>query len=192
MGSLTVAVSFVLGCACSAVAAQERSPELWQGEPTIRRLAPRDFPTAPRDVVNDLLHQSYTIPQAFDFAKPHNMVRGDFDGDRLLDWAVLGTRSGFSEILVFWRGSAANVTRIALSKDANYLQSTGGAGADEVGYSRRISVVGRREILRYHRYFGGPKPPPITHSGIEDWFVNKGSSIYYYYRQQWHVLQGAD
>lgn len=186
-----MAASLVLGCACSVLAGQQSSAESWQGEPVIQRLAPSEFPTIPRDVVNYLLHQSYTIPQAFDVAMPHNVVRGDFDGDRLLDWAVLGTRKGFSEILIFWRGSAANVGRLALSKDAYYLQSTGGMGG-EIGYSRSIAAVGREEILRYHRSFGGSKPPPITHSGIEDRFVNKASSIYYYYRQQWLVLQGAD
>jgi hypothetical protein len=55
-----------------------------------------------------------------------------------------------------------------------------------------ISAASGEAILRYHMQYGGPKPPPIDHQGIEDSFVGKASVIFYYHKGTWLRLTGAD
>jgi hypothetical protein len=40
--------------------------------------------------------------------------------------------------------------------------------------------------------YGGPKPPPLDHEGISDIFIGKASVVWYWYRDRWLKLQGAD
>jgi hypothetical protein len=44
----------------------------------------------------------------------------------------------------------------------------------QIGYSRGISAVGKDFIMRHYDAYGGTKPPPIDHLGIEDSFLEKG------------------
>jgi hypothetical protein len=53
-------------------------------------------------------------------------------------------------------------------------------------------VASARLIREYQRGFGGPASPPLDHDGIDDSFLEKGSSVWYWYRGQWLELQGAD
>lgn len=161
----------------------------WRAEQEIRRFAPHKLLGLPPSVTRYLRRHGYRIPQAYDREGPHNAVRGRFDNNPTWDWAVLGSRGGQSEILVFWAGSAARVTRLARHNDAGYLQTF---GADRIGYSRGISVVGRKYILDHYRAYGGPRPPPIRHDAIDDAFSGKASVVYYFDGAQWHTLQGAD
>jgi hypothetical protein len=174
----------------SLSAAGQIDQERWaRAEREIRRLSPEISLGLPRPVSGYLRRHGYTIPQAHDRQGSHNVARGRFDGDAAWDWAVLGSRGGSSEILVFWGGSAARVTRLARRADAGYLQTI---GYDQIGYSRSISVVGRKYILDHHRAYGGPKPPPIRHDAIDDCFSGKASVVYYFDGARWHKLQGAD
>jgi hypothetical protein len=63
---------------------------------------------------------------------------------------------------------------------------------DQIGYSRAISPVGREFIVRHYVAYGGVKPPPIDHQGIDDAFVGKASVVFYFYRGKWLELTGAD
>jgi hypothetical protein len=54
-----------------------------------------------------------------------------------------------------------------------------------------IGSVGEKEILQFHDVFGGPKPPPIDHEGIDDIFLEKGSRVYYCVQGEWLKLQGG-
>ncbi len=65
-------------------------------------------------------------------------------------------------------------------------------GDEKIGFSRRISAVGKQFIMRHYRAYGGPTPPPIDHQGINDMFLDKASVVYFYDRQKWHRLTGAD
>jgi hypothetical protein len=38
-------------------------------------------------------------------------------------------------------------------------------------------VADAKHIASHHQAFGGPTPPPLDHDGIEEHFVEKGSSI---------------
>jgi len=160
-----------------------------QAEREIRRVAPQTYYGLPRAVSHYLQRHGYTIPQSYDIARQHNAVRGYFDGDAMADWAVLASRQGSSQILVFWGGSAARVTPLAREADSGYLQTV---SEDAIGYSRGISVVGREYILEHYGRYGGPKPPAIRHDAINDGFSGKASVVYYFDGRRWHQLQGAD
>ena len=57
---------------------------------------------------------------------------------------------------------------------------------------RGIDAVGRDFIMRHYEAYGGPKPPPIDHQGVEDVFIEKASVVWYFYQGQWLKLTGAD
>jgi hypothetical protein len=174
----------------SLTAAGQIDQARWaRAEREIRRLTAQPSLGLPRSVSRYLRRHGYTIPQAYDLQRPHNAVRGHFDGDATWDWAVLGSLGGRSEILVFWGGSVARVTRLARRFDASYLQTV---GDDRIGYSRSVSAVGQQYILDHYHEYGGPKPPPIRHDAIDDAFSGKASVVYYFDSTRWHTLQGAD
>jgi len=102
---------------------------------------------------------------------------------------MLCSIGGVSSILVYWNGSAANPAQIEETKDIDRLQ---GSGAEGIIYSRAIAPVGRTYILQHYQAYGGSKLPPIDHLGINDAFVEKGSVVLYFYRQEWLRLTGAD
>ena len=88
---------------------------------------------------------------------------------------------GSSRILVFWNADPASASEIAKWPDpppTNFYDST-------------IRAVGRKFIMDHHRAYGGPKPPPIDHQGIESG-GEKASEVLYYYAGKWRHLQGAD
>ena len=118
------------------------------------------------------------------------MIKGEFAKRRQVDWAVLCSRNGRSSILVFWNGSTRTVSQIASAADKSFLQIIDGVG--NIGFSREIRTVGRGAVLASYRSYGGPKPPPIRHQGIDDIYVEKASVILYFYRGRWRELQGGD
>lgn len=154
------------------------------------RLKPEAFSQLPENIVSDLQTRGCTIPQSFDNPTPHNVIRGQFAKPNQFDWAVLCSRNRFSSILVFWNGSTKSVAEIARSDDKSFLQGIDGAG--KIGFSRAIGVVDKDYILEHYRAYGGKKPPRIKHQGINDAYVEKASSVRYFYQKKWLELQGAD
>jgi hypothetical protein len=167
---------------------------LWQGQTQfikapIRGLRPRSFRQLPAAIVESLEARKCLIPQYPYVKTPHNVIRGSFTGAKRNEWAVLCSRRGTSSILVFQSDPAKLVAELAPAKDDTYLQG------DEQGklyFSRIIDAVGRDYILKHYEAYGGPKPPPIRHQGINDAFAEKASTVRYFYRGKWLELQGAD
>ena len=167
----------------------------WQGQSQffkapIRRLPPRAFRQLPAAIVESLEGRKCLVPQTPYIKKPHNVIRGSFTGARRSEWAVLCSRRGTSSILVFRADSAKLVAEIAAARDENYLQDIDGKGT--LAFSRVISAVGKDYILEHYEAYGGPKPPPITHQGIDDGRIECCSEVWYFYRGKWLKLQGAD
>lgn len=158
-------------------------------ERRIVRLPPTAFPELPRVVVPELQRRGCTIPQTAYTKKPHNVIKAEFAKPGQTDWAVLCSVKGVSTILVFWNGSEQNPAAIAPMEDRNYLQ---GLGGDQYGYSRGISPVEKDFIMGHYHAYGGPKPPPIDHQGIDDAFIEKGSVTWYFHNGTWLKLSGAD
>lgn len=94
-----------------------------------------------------------------------------------------------STILVFWDEQARNVAELSSEPDADYLQVV---LRGEIGFSRAIGVATPATIRRYHRAFGDGELPALSHSGIDDAFVGKGSVVWYWRGGKWLRLTGAD
>lgn len=160
-----------------------------EAERRIVRLPPTAFPELPSKVIRELQRRGCTIPQEAFAKKPHNVIKGQFAKPGQTDWAVLCSVKGVSTILVFWNGSELNPDAIGSGPDLGRLQ---GIGEDRIGYSRAISPVGRDFIMGHYQAYGGPKPPPIDHQGIDDAFVGKASVTFYLHGGKWLCLTGAD
>lgn len=176
-------------CLAHAATAQHKVGDWRAADAATVRLPPSAFPQLPRAVARSLARRGCTVPQAFHRPSPHNVIRGQFARRGQTDWAVLCSRGRVSSILIFWGGSAKSVSQIAKAADKSFLQ---GIGGDKIGFSRAIGIADRKYILSHYRDYGGPKPPAITHHGINDAFVEKASSVLYFHRGRWLELQGAD
>ena len=166
---------------------------LWQSQPgpqaPVRRLPPKAFRQLPAAIINSLQARRCLIPQAEAVRTPHNVISGSFTGANQKEWAVLCSRRGSSSILVFQANSAKLVAEIAAAKDDDYLQRD---HKGEFYFSRAISTVGEKYILEHYKAYGGPEPPPITHHGINDAYLEKASVVRYFHNGKWIELHGAD
>jgi hypothetical protein len=158
----------------------------------IKRLPPSAFPQLPPSLRQALEERGCLIPQLWAGwlpKRPHNVIRGAFLKKNRIDWAVLCSIGGRSTILVFPKGAAKPAAELASQDDADFVQ---GVGEGKSGFSRGIGVAGRRHILEFYEAYGGPKPPPLDHQGINDAFAGKASVVRYFYGGEWLELQGAD
>ncbi len=184
-----IVVPIILATWCFAY--DRNSQDQWDvADASTQRLPPTNFPQLPLGIRRNLQTRGCRIPQVWDWKTPHNVIRGMFDHDGQYDWAVLCSKNRLSSILIFWGGSTTYVSEIAKVADKAYLQVVDGDG--KIGYSRAITAVGKEYILEHYRWYGGPKPPPINHQGINDIFTGKASVVRYNYRGKWLQLQGAD
>ena len=167
----------------------EALPDFLRADRQTIRLALSRFPQLPPSVTKELNRRGCTVPQVWGATKPGNVIRGSFLHAGQIDWAILCSVNRISSILIFGNSSSDQVLEIGREADFNKLQ---GVGGDKIGYSRAISPVGRGFIMQHYQLYGGVKPPPIDHLGIEDAFVEKASIVHYFYRGKWMELTGAD
>jgi hypothetical protein len=153
------------------------------------RLPSSKFPQLPSSVRQELNRRGCTIPQVWGAPRPGNVIQGSFIQAGDVDWAVLCSINRTTSILIFRRSSTNAVVEFAREADVDKLQ---GMGSDHIGYSRAIFPVGREFIMQHYHAYGGVKPPPIDHVGIDDGFVGKASVVRYFYRGKWLELTGAD
>ena len=155
----------------------------------MRRLPVTAFTELPAAVAAVLRARGCTIPQPSQDATPRNAVRGQFFQNGESGWAVLCSVKNSTALLAFRNDRDTNPDTIATSNDQDYVQ---GMGDGKLGYSHGIATVGHEDILRSYRAYGGPEPPPMDHQGIDDAFLGKASSTWYFYRGQWLRLTGSD
>jgi hypothetical protein len=159
----------------------------FEAERRIVRLPPTAFPALPGHMVTELQRRGCSIPQEAYTRKPNNVIKGEFGKPGQTDWAVLCSIKGVSSILVFWNGTDKNPASIAPLEDRIFLQ---GITANDIGFSRGIAPVGKEFIMRHYQAYGGNKPPPIDHRGINDAFIEKASVTWYFYGGKWLKLTG--
>jgi len=177
-------VTFVAAFAIFAAVFFAQTPQA-----RILRLSPAAIPGLPANLVKELERRGCTIPQEARTKKSNNVIKGQFAKPGQTDWAALCSVNGVSIILVFWKGSEKNPAAIAPMEDRIYIE---GFKKDQIWYSRGIRTVAKDFILRHYNAYGGPKPPPINHQGIDDMFVGKPSVVWYYDDGQWLKVAGAD
>jgi len=117
------------------------------------------------------------------------VIRGSFIRAGQVDWAALCSRELTSAILVFRNGNPGAVEELARRADADFLQ---GIGANQIGFSRAISVASAGFIQQHHGWYGGAVPPPLRHVGINDAFVERASVVWYWHRGKWLQLTGSN
>ena len=144
------------------------------------KLRPAAFPELPANLAAELDRRGCRVPQP-DTSRRQNVIRGQFATPGQTDWAVLCSMNGFSRILMFWNGSQSDFAETAKWPDPPLT----------VIYDHVIRAVDRKFMMDHYRAYGGPKPPPIDHQGIESG-GEKASVAFYYYRGKWLKLQGAD
>jgi hypothetical protein len=170
--------------------AQTITPQQWKAaDDQIRRLPPANFPQLPAPVRTELERRGCTIPQVPMVDGPHNVIRGEFAKPGQTDWAVLCSAVHVSSILVFWNGSPLDPAELSKTNDADRLQGWGG---EKIVYSWLITPVGEKYIMDHYNAYGGEKPPPINHQGIDDAFYGKASVVQYFYHGKWLQFSGAD
>jgi hypothetical protein len=151
------------------------------------RLPPSAFPNLPATVRADLEQRGCTVPQPFvRRATPENVIRGRFLSATSSDIAVLCSKARHSAILVYPHGTVPAVAGFARFPDVDSLQVVDGAGG--VGYSRLLSVA-RPDHIRLHN---ADMHVAIDHDGIENAFIEKGSTIWYWSGRTWAELNGSD
>jgi hypothetical protein len=155
----------------------------------IRRLPIDAFPDLPPAIAAALRARNCRVPQPASGRAARNVIRGDFFVKGQTAWAVLCSINNSTTLIAFRNSRNAVPVAVTTSEDRNYLQGTSG---DHLGYSRQITAVGRDFILRHYRAYGGPPPPPIDHQGIDDAFLEKASTTWYFHDGKWLRLQGAD
>jgi len=160
-----------------------------QADEKIVRLSPSAFPELPTNIVKELQRRGCTVPQEAFTKNRHNVIQGNFVKIGQTDWAVLCSVNRISSILIFFNTSEKNVQEVEKREDRSYLQ---GNSADQIGFSRGISPVGKDFILSHFKAYGGTTPPPISHQGINDAFIGKASVVHYFDGANWLKLTGAD
>ena len=181
-------VAFALICWTDSSGAQ-RDPEFERADRETVRLQPTHFVGVPEPVKATLSQLGCRIPQPWGTnAKPRNLIRGEFMEAGRAQWAALCSRYRSSAIIVI-DGNGRVRPALASVSDWGHLQ---GIGDGEIGYSRGLAPVGADYILSHYQAYGGPKPPPIDHQGINDAFLEKASSVHYFHEGKWLRLTGAD
>ncbi|MBE0659878.1 MAG: hypothetical protein IH602_19445 [Bryobacteraceae bacterium] len=191
--SLITAAATVLLTAIPAATAQPPpvTMELFEeaARNNVKRLPPSAFKELPPNVLAELNRRRCTIPQPHGVPGLRNVIKGAFAKPGQTDWVVLCSVNLATSLLVFWDG-ADKPEQIGQSSRDIYFMSTGPKHIPI--YERALAVVGREYIMEHYRQYGGPKPPPIDHDGIDDGHMGKASVVYYFYQGKWLRLQGAD
>jgi len=163
----------------------------WErGYQRIRRVLPASVASMPKPIRDDLTRRGCTIPQTYASRGTHNIIRGHFLTRVQTDIAVLCSIGDSSTILVYPGGGLRDVKEVATGDDRGYLQTTG--GPEEVGYSRAIGVAAEVDLQRAPEAPDEQTPPSITHDGIDDAYIEKGSNVWYWTDGRWVRLRGSD
>ena len=167
----------------------QRDPDFGHADRETVRLQPRHFVGVPELVKATLSQLGCRIPQPWGTnEKPCNLIRGEFMETGRAQWAALCSRNRSSAIIVIDENGRVRAELASVS-DRDYLQ---GIGNGKIGYSRELAPVGADYILSHYQAYGGPKPPPIDHQGINDAFLEKASIVHYFHEGKWLQLTGAD
>lgn len=141
-----------------------------EAEQRIVWLPPTAFPQLPRNVIRALQRRGCTVPQGtFTKSRTTSSVANPPDPAKPIGRYCARSKAR----LRFWcSGMALRITPAHSRrwKTGIFFRES---RSTRLGYSRGISAVGEDFIMRHYNAYGGPKPPPIDHQGIDDAFIEK-------------------
>jgi hypothetical protein len=154
----------------------------------IKRLPPTAFPGLPEAVTAELSRRGCKIPQATGVKGPNNVVSGEFVRRGETAWAVLCTVRGTTSVLVFSPGAKSRPAVVGrLGENIHTQKQPDGSYV----YARALWRADRKYILE--RNAGNPElPRAIDHHGVNDYFLEKASTVHYFNGRRWLELRGAD
>lgn len=173
-------ITFATAAACAWAAlatAGEKAisgqDEIGPGEP-ITYVAPEELRTLPSRVRSELKQMNCRVPKKGWWGH-RNVIRGSFARKGQRDWAVVCSIEGKFHIHLFWGGNASCSSEIPLR-----------------GWNP-LEPVGERYVAQMYMNFGGRKPPPITHDGLDAIYPGKAVSVIFYCHEgTWLKLTGSD
>lgn len=159
-----------------------RGQERWDiAEQAIERIGIAQFADVPTEVSREITDMGCAVPQAWGTQLPHNVISGEFAAAGQIDWAVLCSREGSSEIVIIWGGDSRCPALANRSSDRSYLQDT---GVDGILFSRQISAVSSEALTE--RWVGPATDDVVAvHDAIADAFIEKGATGFYCAGGRW-------
>jgi len=155
----------------------------------VRRLPPDSLDFIPRIVRAALNERGCLIPQPFE-GKSRNAVTGAFTAKGAVEWAVLCSVGGSSQILIIDSQSGEVIDSLNEGDDADGLQGIGGG---KWGYSRALNRLSKEAIG--HRLiddYGKAIPQPIDHDALDVAFLEKASVAHYRAGGNWYRVITSD
>ena len=156
----------------------------------ITSLSPDAFPEVPAAVRSELQRRGCGVPTSYSSRRPENVVRGSFFRQGQIDVAVLCVQGDTSVILVFRGSGTSQIDELERRPNATYFQTIDAAGRTR--FSRAMAVASPAQIRTQQARYGGPLPKLLDHDGIDDVYVEKGSTIWYWQDGKWLALTGSD
>jgi hypothetical protein len=155
----------------------------------VRRLPPDSLDSIPVKVRATLKERGCLIPQPFE-TELKNAVRGAFTAKGAVEWAVVCSIEGASQVLFIASQTGAVVDSLARGGDTNWIQ---GIGDGKWGYSLVINTFPGSPLA--HRKIdddGTPIPQPIDHDALDVGFLEKASVAYYRAGGNWYRVLTSD
>jgi hypothetical protein len=161
-----------------------------QGYPTeaallrwVHLISPDSFPELPKPVRDSL-------------ASRHCQT-GAFTAKGAMEWAVLCSVHDTSQILILNAKNGTAVDSMNKSGDSGWIQ---GNGNNTWLFSRMIAVVSMSELNVVPAdttsedavYYGATLPKPIDHDGIDEAFLDKASTTFYFAQGRWFSVSSSD
>jgi len=161
----------------------------------VHLLSPASFPDLPKPVRDSLLSRRCQIPVPD--AGRANVITGAFTAKGAAEWAVLCSVHDTSQILILNAKNGVAVDSLNRSGDSRWIQSNG----DHTWlFSRMIGVVPSSTLNVVPAdttsedvvYYGAFLPKPIDHDGIDEAFLDKASTTFYFALGRWFSVGSSD
>lgn len=161
----------------------------------VHLISPDSFPGLPKPVRDSLASRHCQIPVPG--ADRANVITGAFTAKGAIEWAVLCSVHDTSQILVLNARNGVAVDSLNKSEDSRWIQSNGN---NTWLFSRVINVVPMSELNVVPAdttsedavYYGAFLPKPIDHDGIDQAFLDKASTTFYFAQGHWISVGSSD
>lgn len=150
----------------------------------IRLLPVASFPSLPAAFAKQLQQKGCMIPQTYEARQPENVIHGSFEKRGSEDWAALCSIDGTTTLYVFLESRPREPIALRHQTDTAWL---GSEAAGNYGSAWGISVRTPSRISSSK--LRGALP---DHAGIEDAFLEHGSTIHYFNGGEWIMLEAGN